>query len=182
MSSLIDALLAIHDVLEANEIGHALCGGIAANLYRKEVRATVDVDICIAVSAAHLIELTHCFEAEGWQAHPYWREWDLVRLDKANLPRVDCLIASTLYEKEAVARAAPASIEGRKVPVLRAEDLIVFKLVAGRARDYEAVAAIINTQGDKLDESFIVETLTELGFEDRWRRAKDEAAREAESF
>jgi predicted nucleotidyltransferase len=182
MNSLVDALLAVHETLDASGVAHALCGGIAANLYREDVRATMDVDLYIAVGAAELVALSRRFEEDGWEARPYWRKGDLLRLMKGDMPPVDCLIASTPYEVGALNRAVPASIDGHAVPVLTAEDLIVFKLVAGRARDYEAVAAMINALGKKLDAKFITETLTDLGFEDRWQRAKEEAEREAQSL
>jgi hypothetical protein len=56
----------------------------------------------------------------------------------------------------------------------------VFKLVAGRALDYEATAAIVNSLGAELDGGFIQQQLAELGMEDRWRRALEEAELEAQ--
>lgn len=180
MTTLTEALLEAHDILATADIPHALCGGIAANLYREDVRATMDVDFYVAIGAPGLVALSRRFEEAGWTAQPYWAKGELLRLDRAGSPRVDCLIASTDYERAALERAVHASIAGREVPVLAAEDLIVFKLVAGRARDYEAVAAILNARGDELDIRYITEVLDRIGHTDRWARAKEEAALEAE--
>lgn len=58
--------------------------------------------------------------------------------------------------------------------IVTPEDLIIYKLIAGRARDYEAVAAILGTvQG--LDIAYILDWLGQLGFADRWIRAEQEA-------
>lgn len=173
-------MLAVHPLLETRGIGHALCGGIAANLYRAELRATVDVDFYIVCAATELVALTRLFEQEGWRVHPAWEQAELLRLEREDLPRVDLLIASTDYEKQAVGRATVVTIDDEEVGVLRPEDLIVFKLVAGRARDFEAVAAIINTLGDNLERDFIAKTLTGLGMEERWTRALAEAELEAQ--
>ena len=178
-TELVRGLVAAHLILEEQDVEHALCGGIAANLYRDELRATTDVDIYVICPAPKVLSLARTFEGKGWTAHPAWRGAELLRLERDDLPRVDLLIAATDFEKEAVRRARPASISGQQIRVLSPEDLIVFKLVAGRARDYEAVAAIINSHGNDLDRDFILRRLSELGMEDRWARALEEAQREA---
>lgn len=40
--TLSDALVAVHDLLVDASVDHALCGGLAANLYREEVRASME--------------------------------------------------------------------------------------------------------------------------------------------
>jgi predicted nucleotidyltransferase len=171
-------LLAVHAVLAGEGVPHALCGGIAANLYRTEVRATVDVDLCIVTSAAALVDLARRFEDGGWAVHPEWRAAELLLLERAGQPRVDLLIATTAFERQAVERATPFDMDGTTINVLVAEDLIVFKLAAGRARDYEAVTALIAAHGPKLDATFISESLEEIGLADRWDRALEMAERE----
>ncbi|MGH2726053.1 MAG: hypothetical protein ACRDKS_03660 [Actinomycetota bacterium] len=177
--TLTQALLAVHEILEAAGVPHALCGGLAANLYREEVRATTDVDLAVAVGPARLVDLVRIFSDAGWNAEPYWRRGEQLRLSRSDLPRVDCLVATTDYERAAIDKAILAKIEGRELRVLTAEDLIVFKLIAGRARDYEAVAAIINTRGAGLDVEYIEGWLDQFGAGHAWERALDEARREA---
>lgn len=176
--TLTDALLAAHSVLEAHIVPHALCGGLAANLYREEVRATSDVDVMVTLGPAELVDIVRVFEAAGWRAEPYWRQSQQIRLSRPDLPRVDCLIATTDYERAAIEHAVPIEIEGQPLRVLTAEDLIVFKLVAGRARDYEAVAAIINAHRGSLDIGYITGWLGQFGAENAWARALEDAARE----
>jgi predicted nucleotidyltransferase len=177
---LVGALLAARRVLERAKVPYALCGGLAANLYRKDVRATMDVDLTIIVSPARLAHLVEDFRAAGWRAESYWKKAELLRLSHDRLPRVDCLLATTDYEQSAIRRAAAVTIERRRLRVLRPEDLIVFKLIAGRARDYEAVAAILNARREKLDEEYITGWLAQFGLAERWGRALEEAQREGE--
>lgn len=179
--TLTDALLAVHDILDAAGVPHALCGGLAANLYRDEVRATSDVDLAVAVGPARLVDLARTFARSGWKAEPYWRRGQQLRLSRRGLPRVDCLIATTDFERAAVDRSVTVEIEGHPLRVLTAEDLIVYKLIAGRARDYEAVAAIINARGSRLDIDYITGWLEQFEARYAWRRAIEEAEREAQS-
>jgi predicted nucleotidyltransferase len=178
--TLTQALLDAHAILDAAGVRHALCGGLAANLYREEVRATTDVDLAVTIRPAVLIDLVRTFTDHGWSAQPYWRAGEQLRLTRRDLPRVDCLVATTDYERAAIDRSTTATIEGHEIRVLTAEDLIVFKLVAGRARDYEAVAAIINARRERLDIDYIQGWLEQFGITEAWERATDEARREAE--
>ena len=179
-AGLLGALLAARRVLDRAKVPYALCGGLAANLYRQEVRATMDVDLTIIVSPARLADLVDDFRAAGWRAESYWRRAELLRLSHDRLPRVDCLLAMTDYEQSAIRRAATVTIEHRRLRVLTPEDLIVFKLIAGRARDYEAVAAILHARRKRLDEKYITGWLTEFGIAERWEKALEEARREGE--
>jgi predicted nucleotidyltransferase len=179
--TLIDSLVSVHVTLEEAGIAHALCGGLAANLYRDEVRATSDVDIAIAIGPVRLVDLVGVFHEEGWSAESYWRRGEQLRLSRAGYPRVDCIVATTDYERAAIDRSLPVEIEGRRLRVLTPEDLIVFKLIAGRARDYEAVAAIINNRRDALDTDYITGWLEQFGVREAWDRAVDEAGREADT-
>ena len=170
----------MHEVLERSGVPNALCGGLAANLYRDDVRATTDVDLYILCSAPELVSLARTFEDGGWEAHPAWRQADLLRLERDDHPRVDLLVASTDFERQAIERAVPFQIDELQIRVLLPEDLIVFKLVAGRDRDYGDVAAIINAQGDALDHEYIEQNLSDIGMPERWPRAVASAARDAE--
>lgn len=172
-----EELLEVLAVLESAGVPNALCGGIAANLYRAGVRATDDVDVYIICSAPELVSLARLFEEAGWQAHPAWRQAELLRLLRDGHPPTDLLIASTDFERRAIEHATSFQIGATVIRVLLPEDLIVFKLVAGRHHDYESVAAIIYEQGAKLDLGFIERTLAEIGMEDRLTTARDAAAR-----
>src|SRR5438093_1102153 len=108
--TLTEALLAVDEVLAAAGVPHALCGGLAANLYREEVRATSDVDLAVAVGPARLIGLVRSFTDGGWRAEPYWRHTEQLRLTRRDLPRVDCLVATTDYERAAIDRSVPVEI------------------------------------------------------------------------
>lgn len=180
--SLLDALIEVHEVLDEAAIDHALCGGLAGNLYRTVFRTTDDVDLYITCAAPKILDLARRFEGHGWTVHPAWRKAQLVRLERRDRPRIDLLVAATSYERQAIERAVLKSFDEIEMRVLTPEDLIVFKLVAGRFHDYETVAAIINTQGSKLDASFIQRKLAQFGMSDRWDMAVEGAEREGQDL
>ncbi len=177
-----EALVAVHDILESLDIDHALCGGLAVNFYRDDLRTTIDVDLYLICSAPQLVSVAREFEARGWTVHPAWRQAELVRLERGDLPRVDLLVASTDFEQETIRRSVRMIVADRPMRVLAPEDLIVFKLVAGRARDYEAVAAILNSRRGKVDSRYVRRRLENLGMIDRWTRVVEEARLEAQDL
>ena len=175
---LIASLLAIHQLFEVERVPHALCGGLAANLYRDEVRATSDVDLAIILESAKLAMVVEALAEQGWRSEPYWKHGNQLRLSRDGFARVDCIIAGTDLERSAIMRAAIAGIDGNEVPVLTPEDLITLKLIAGRARDIEAVAAILVARGDTLDVDYIHGWLEQFDATAAWDRAVADADRE----
>jgi hypothetical protein len=136
------------------------------------------IHLAVTIGPTALLEIVDSLSASGWEAEPDRRQGEQLRLTHTDLPRVDCLLATTDFERAAIDRAVTAEIGRRRIRVLTPEDLIVYKLVAGRARDYEAVAAIINARGARLDADYITGWLDQFGFGERWARALEEAERE----
>jgi predicted nucleotidyltransferase len=178
-SRLVDALKSASKVLDAQGVAHALLGGMAANLYREEARATQDVDFGIKASPAETVALVEAFEKAGWRPQLRAGKAEALRIAHDDLPRIDLLIAGTPFEENAIDRAATLTIEEHELAIVTPEDLIVYKLIAGRARDYEAVAAIVNTL-QELDSTYVTGWLEQFGLSDRWGLALEEARRLAE--
>lgn len=173
-SRLIDALKAASALLESQGVAHALLGGMAANLYRQEARATQDVDFGIKATPTETLAVVDAFSKAGWTAELRTNKAEALRLAHTDLPRIDLLIAGTPFEENAIARAATLTIDDHELAIVTPEDLIVYKLIAGRARDYEAVAAILNT-ASKLDAGYITGWLEQFGLSQRWDKAQEEA-------
>lgn len=176
-SRLIDALKIASRLLQSQGIAHALLGGMAANLYRREARATQDVDLGIVASPAELVAVVEAFRKAGWQPEVRAKKAEALRLAHTDLPRIDLLIAGTPFEESAIARAATLTIDGQEMTIVTPEDLVVYKLIAGRARDYEAVGAILNMSENlsQIDGAYVLGWLDQFGLADRWGRAQEEA-------
>lgn len=69
--------------------------------------------------------------------------------------RVDFIFSTTAYEQQAIARAVHVAIGEEQVPFATAEDLIVHKLFAGRARDWDDAISVVRRQGARLDWRYI---------------------------
>lgn len=173
---LIDGLLRAHRLLDEVGVSHALIGGLAANLYRARARATRDVDFAVAASASEVARIAQAFRDAGWQTGKTRVEIDSFRFSHDDFPHVDLLIAGTDFERSAILRAERLTIDRIELSIVTPEDLAVYKLLAGRAHDYEAVAAVVDAVGP-LDEGYVVGWLDQFGFAERWAKALEEVRR-----
>ncbi len=172
---LVASLLAAHEILDRAGIRHALLGGIAANFYRKDPRATRDVDFGVLATPAEVVAVVEAFRSAGWEPEIRAKKAEVLRLARLDTPRIDLLVAGTPFEEAAIARAAKIVVERVGLLVVRPEDLIVYKLIAGRAQDYEAVASILNTL-DEIDAEYVEGWLEQFDVQARWKIARREAA------
>jgi len=72
--------------------------------------------------------------------------------------RVDFIFSFSPYERDAIERAVEIEISDSTVRFATAEDLIVHKVLAGRARDLEDVRSIL-LKNPGVDRSLMVEAL-----------------------
>jgi hypothetical protein len=76
--------------------------------------------------------------------------------------RVDFIFSFTPYEDQAIKRATPISVGNCDVKFATREDLIIHKILAGRAIDKEDVKGVIRRNAPKLDASYIQKWLKEF--------------------
>ncbi len=82
-------------------------------------------------------------------------------MDDTTGVRIDLIFSTTLYEAQAIGRAVRVRVGGRDVPIASAEDLILHKLFAGRARDLEDVHGVLRRKARDLDWDYM----------EKWARA-----------
>ena len=123
-------------------------------------RLSADVDITAAIEP-------HAIEAfvETMRRHGF----DLLSDDSDFLERtrvlpfahrrtrmpLDVVIAGPGLEEDFLRRAIAVEIRGSRIPVISPEDLIVTKVLAGRAKDIEDVRGVIQERRASLDEARI---------------------------
>lgn len=142
-----------------------LIGGQAVLLHGRP-RVTEDIDITLGVDPSHLPAVRGVCEALGVDPLPPAVE-RFVR-DTFVLParhretglRVDFIFSTTPYERQAIARAVRVKLGGVSVPFATAEDLVVHKLFAGRAVDWEDALSVVRRQAGTFD----------WGYVERWAR------------
>lgn len=120
-------------------------------------RFTQDIDVTLARGPEDVATIVAACTALGLEPlvedlASFARETFVCPLrDRASGIRVDLILSTTPYEHAAIGRAVEVDIGGERVPFASAEDLILLKLFAGRARDLEDAGSVVDRQGPRLD-------------------------------
>lgn len=171
---LLQAVARICEVLAAHRLPAALMGGIAVSAW-KGLRATRDVDLLVGAPEAEglLAVLPSTFRPR--RDPPVVRIGEIVLVQLlyeppgAYLPvQVDLVMAASAYQRQALERRVALLLPGVDDPlaVLSCEDLILFKLLAGRIIDRADVAALLRDNVGTLDFDYLAGTASELGVSD----------------
>ena len=171
LSALMETLRHAWRTLEPLGAPMAVMGGLALSVW-EHFRATNDVDLLIGVDdidteavLAKLIEagihprrdppVTVIGEIEFIQA-AYEPPETYVDL------KIDILLAKSEYHRQALQRriTVPLPDAGFEVAVLRCEDLIILKLLAGRIIDRVDVIELLKSNRDRLDYDYLSTWLT----------------------
>jgi len=83
--------------------------------------------------------------------------------DPVSKLRVDFIFSFTDYERQALGRTKKVELNGYPVCFASCEDVIIHKMIAGRAIDEEDVKSILIRQGGKIDLGYVKEWLAKFG-------------------
>jgi hypothetical protein len=139
--------------------------GAQAVLLWGRPRFTADIDVTVRMDPEDPRRLVDALERAGFTLR--------VAADDAFVARtrvlpfihtethwpLDIVLAGPGLEEQFIARAVIVDLGGVRVPVIRAEDLIVTKVLAGRPKDIEDVRSVLLERVDRLDLASIRETL-----------------------
>jgi hypothetical protein len=172
--------------LEPLNLPMAVIGGVALSAWN-HARYTRDADLLIGIDESRLDEIFAAVGKAGfWPRHsPAVLQIDdqkLIQLKftppERTMPfQVDLLWAGSEYQKTALARRAPKRIPGLDHPlqVLRPDDLILFKLLAGRVIDRADAAMLLRENRDEIDMTYLNDWIRRLSlaneFAEIWREA-----------
>ena len=163
----------LDDLFGDADPGWALIGGHAANLYRREIRATLDVDIVVAQVAAGkdepLSSAAKRLVGEGWSVMAMPPGAWLLRVSQPDHGALDLVVAETEYQHVALSRAAKSTVGDVNLKTLTVEDVIIHKLIANRTKDDADVIDILKT-GPDLDQAYLNHWLGEWEVVDRYER------------
>jgi predicted nucleotidyltransferase len=143
-----DLIKKIAAELARRKIPYMIIGGQAVLLYG-EPRLTKDIDITLGVGVEKLPLVREAVTALGLKIEADDIE-SFVR-DTMVLPvsepkcgiRVDFVFSFSPFEREAIAKARVLRYDEIPVHFASLEDLVILKVVAGRARDIEDVKAVL---------------------------------------
>jgi predicted nucleotidyltransferase len=129
-------------------IPYMIIGGQAVLVYG-EPRMTRDVDVTLGIpptDARRLLEILPRLKLRPLVTSPVdflEKTFVLPTGTKSSPLRVDFIFTLTEYERRALERACPVKLGRRAVRFISPEDLVIFKLLAGRSRDIEDVKGIL---------------------------------------
>lgn len=158
-------------------------------------RLTTDVDVTVQIESAGSEALVAVLGAAGFRLSEAFSD-ELVRSTRV-LPLIhlatgmplDIVLAGPGLEEQFLDRAVVVQVDEFAVPVISPEDLVVTKVLAGRAKDIEDIRGVLQMRSASLDLEYIRRTLAiveeALGqsdltplFETEWSRAKGRRQRE----
>lgn len=142
------------EALTAPEVSYALVGGLAVSFYGIP-RSTRDIDAIVSAPRIRWARLFERLAEMGFSvdlagAIRQLSEDHVVTLRYGDVP-LDLMDAVLPLFRRIAEGAVEATVEGRRVRVAAAEDLIALKLLAGRERDVADVRGILAVSGDRLD-------------------------------
>ncbi|MBN2018967.1 MAG: nucleotidyltransferase [Sedimentisphaerales bacterium] len=157
----------IAKVLDDCNVPYMVIGGQAALIYGL-VRNTRDIDITLGVGTEKTADMLSICEKLGLKVlseSPLKFAQDTLVLpveDPRARIRIDFMFSFSPYEKTALKRAEPAKTGDYPVRFASREDLIIHKIVAGRAVDMEDVKGILIKCGKSFDVKYIRHWLDEF--------------------
>lgn len=142
--------------------------GAQAALIWGRPRLTTDVDVTVRLGDLDASALVAALGEHGFvlrvAATPaFVRQTRVLPLqhDRSGLA-LDLVLAGPGLEDLFLERSVPVDVAGVTVPLISAEDLIVTKILAGRAKDLEDVRGVLAERGERLRVDQIRTTLTML--------------------
>ena len=141
-------------------------GGQAVLLYG-EPRLTRDIDITLGVGVRELNKLKETISSLGLKIlverdeEFVERNMVLPTLDEKSGIRVDFIFSFSPYGRQAIERAKDIKLGRSLVRFASLEDVVIHKVIAGRARDLEDIKSIL-LKNQKYDSDYIEKWLKEF--------------------
>lgn len=136
-------------------------------LYYGEPRLTKDIDITLGITVeeiAQVLKIIKSLKLRTITKQPLVfarRTMILPVQDKITGIRIDFIFSFSTYERQAIKNANTMKIGGVAVKIASLEDVIVHKIIAGRARDIDDVMALL-FKNPKFNKRYIVRWLKEF--------------------
>ncbi len=147
MTTLVERIVAVGAALDRARIPWAFGGALALAFATAEPRGTRDIDVNVFIGTSRA--------ADVFDALPVGVEYtneqlveaqqrDQVRLWWGDTP-IDVFFAAEQFHFEVDTRCRSVPFEGRRIRVLGAEDLAVFKALFDRTKDWADIEAMVES-------------------------------------
>jgi len=153
-----EKIVAIERSFRAAEIPHAF-GGANALAYYGTPRATADIDLNVFVPVSQSDRVLQELAALGVDtSNPSLRDWierdGQIRVFWERTP-IDLFFSYDPLHDSSMRRRRVVDFGGDPIHVLSAEDLIVYKVIFDREKDWRDIAEVIYASNQQLDFDYI---------------------------
>jgi len=152
--------------LNKNKIPYMVIGGQAVLLYG-EPRLTKDIDITLGIGLEGLEKVQQVVSTLNLKplvsnVKDFVKETMVLPVsDEPSGIRVDFIFSFSAYEKQAIARAVGVRLGDQEVKFASLEDVVIHKVIAGRARDMEDIQSIL-LKNPSFDAPYVEKCLAEF--------------------
>ncbi len=165
------------DLLEALHVPYAIGGALALG-HHTAPRGTKDVDLNVFLAADEVRPVLEALEQAGYELDPELAEQQA--RERGDLTayrddiRVDVFVDSIPLHADARVRRVSVPMLGRPAWVLSAEDLVLFKMLFDRGKDWVDVEHVLAARHGELDAEYVRRQLADHVGEDDHRYARFE--------
>jgi len=157
--------IALH--LDRSKIPYMIIGGQAVLLYGTP-RLTRDIDITLGIDTDKFSSIKEiCERAKlkilGKNPEDFAKKTKVLPTEDTKLKiRVDFIFSFTPYERQAIQRGKKVRMSGYSVNFASPEDVVIHKMLAGRAIDYEDVKNILIRNRNRINTVYVKKWLSEF--------------------
>jgi predicted nucleotidyltransferase len=156
----------IAETLDDSNIPYMIIGGQAVLLHGR-ARFTQDIDLTLGIDINQYEKIEKVCEKLGLRILPenprnFAEQTSVLPAEHESHLRIDFIFSFTAYEKQAIERAVTVKIDNYPAKFAGCEDLIVQKIVSGRAIDEEDVKAVLLKNHDSIDTEYVYRWLNEF--------------------
>lgn len=151
----IDVIHALEPVMVRRRLPWFLFGAQAAIIWGSR-RLSMDVDVTVTMDRNDLADFIATMRKHGFD--PVFSDADFAEHSRVFPFRrrstgmlLDVVLAGPGIEEEFLKRSIPVDVQGKTIPVMSPEDVIITKVLAGRAKDIEDVKYVIAAHHETLD-------------------------------
>ncbi len=154
--------------LDEDKIPYMVIGGQAVLVYGRP-RLTRDIDITLGIDVddfALVEKMCKTLKLNMLPEKPedFAKETRVLPAEEQKSGiRADFIFSFSEYERQAIKRTRPINIDNYPVKFASCEDIIIHKMVSGRAIDEEDVESILAKKRNSIDLKYIRKWLSEFG-------------------
>jgi predicted nucleotidyltransferase len=153
--------------LDQAKIPYMIIGGQAVLIYGRP-RMTRDIDITLGIDTDKFAQIDALCRrlklkplAENSEAFAQQTRVFPVE-DTGSKLRIDFIFSFTPYETQAIQKSNPVQIDGYPVKFASCEDVVIHKMIAGRAIDEEDIKSILVKNRSTMDFHYIEKWLSDF--------------------